>query len=349
MRGAGAIAIEPGALAPGWLRGQAFDLGFIVGVTMLALASGFAVAQDSRLFGPILFADLWLLGYHHVIATYTRLCFDRRSWREHRMLLTGLPLLVIALVVGLATSVGLWTLVTVYLYWQWFHYARQSWGIAQIYRRKAGGAADENPHLARLVFYAVPVWGILYRSYQEPDTFLGLPLKVFPVPEIAVQAAGIIAGLAMIWWLATRLMMWWRGRLPLAHTLYMLSHFVIFYTAYVLIPSIDVGWLIVNVWHNAQYIVFVWMFNANRYKDGVDPQAKFLSTISQSGKAWLYGLVCLGLSTLVYLTIDNILALMPLVPLLVVYQTINFHHYIVDGVIWKVRRKDIQKTLGIAG
>jgi hypothetical protein len=32
---------------------------------------------------------------------------------------------------------------------------------------------------------------------------------------------------------------------------------------------------------------------------------------------------------------------------LVTYQAINFHHYIVDGVIWKVRKKSLQKTLQI--
>jgi hypothetical protein len=38
-----------------------------------------------------------------------------------------------------------------------------------------------------------------------------------------------------------------------------------------------------------------------------------------------------------------------LLPALVIYQSINFHHYIVDSVIWKVRRKPLQTTLGIAG
>ncbi len=36
------------------------------------------------------------------------------------------------------------------------------------------------------------------------------------------------------------------------------------------------------------------------------------------------------------------------VPYLVVaYQILNFHHYIVDSRIWKVRRPKIQKTLGL--
>jgi hypothetical protein len=38
----------------------------------------------------------------------------------------------------------------------------------------------------------------------------------------------------------------------------------------------------------------------------------------------------------------------PAMPMLVLYMTVNFHHYIVDGVIWKVRRKPLQQTLGIA-
>jgi hypothetical protein len=34
---------------------------------------------------------------------------------------------------------------------------------------------------------------------------------------------------------------------------------------------------------------------------------------------------------------------------LIVYQTINFHHYIVDGIIWKVRKPRVRENLGLAG
>ena len=34
---------------------------------------------------------------------------------------------------------------------------------------------------------------------------------------------------------------------------------------------------------------------------------------------------------------------------LVAYQTINFHHYLVDGLIWKVRKKKLRSNLGLQG
>ena len=33
---------------------------------------------------------------------------------------------------------------------------------------------------------------------------------------------------------------------------------------------------------------------------------------------------------------------------IIVYQSINFHHYIVDGIIWKVRKQKLQENLGLA-
>jgi hypothetical protein len=111
---------------------------------------------------------------------------------------------------------------------------------------------------------------------------------------------------------------------------------------------------VLNVWHNAQYVAFVWLFNTNRFKDGIDPKAQFLSLISQPDRKLVYFATCFAISTALYLAIwlgiDTVKGhveamLLPLA--LIVYQTINFHHYIVDSLIWKMRRKPIQTTLGM--
>ncbi len=130
-----------GAVAPGWLRTREFDLTFIVGIAAIALLSAFAGVREPALVLPILFVGLWLLGYHHVVATFTRLSFHREGFRTHRFLVVWLPPLILAAVLALAFGVGL------------------------------------------------------------------------------------------CWWVVTRVLMMRRGGLPLAHTLYMLSHFTVFSSA----------------------------------------------------------------------------------------------------------------------
>jgi hypothetical protein len=98
-----------------------------------------------------------------------------------------------------------------------------------------------------------------------------------------------------------------------------------------------------NVWHNAQYLLFVWHYNNQRFAAGVDPRAPLLSTLSQSRNVWRYAGVCLALSTAAY----GGLAVLGLA-VVAVSQAINFHHYVVDAVIWKVRRRPMQETLGLA-
>ncbi len=90
------------------------------------------------------------------------------------------------------------------------------------------------------------------------------------------------------------------------------THFLMFFVGYIVIDDISAGWLTVNIWHNAQYILFVWMFNNNRFKGGIEPQAKFLSYISQTRNYWIYFLVCVGLSTTIYLSLAFSAATLPI-------------------------------------
>jgi hypothetical protein len=334
------------ALAPGWVRDREFDLGFVVGVAAVALLCGMVVVAEPRLFVPLMLLDVWLLGYHHVISTWTRIACDRESFRTHRHLVLGLPPLVILGTFALGLGLGMWAIATLYLYWQWFHYTRQSWGVARIYQRKAGVRLVDNDVLERIAFYAVPVWGILHRSHQAPETFLGAELALLPVPALLVDLAAVVAAVAVAGWAVRILDALRRGELPVAYALYVTSHLLIFFVGYVAIGDIDHGWLVINVWHNAQYILFVWLFNAKRFADGPDPAAPMLSRLSQPHNAPLYLAACVGVSTLLYLSIDAAVGSMAIA--VVIYQALNFHHYIVDGRIWKVRSRPLRETLGLA-
>jgi len=334
------IAVKPVGIA--WLRSRPFDLGFILGIAAVAVAAGLATVVNPTLFPVLLFLDLWLLGYHHVISTFTRILFDRDSFSQYWFLVTVLPAIVIVAVVAMAWGLGVWSVVSLYLYWQWFHYARQSYGVAQAYRRKSNGLVTEDPITFQVIFYLVPLWGILHRSAQDPARFLGLELRVIPVPGVVADAVGAIALAALALWIGRKAFEAWRGRLAVAHTMFMASHFGIFVTGYVLIDGINEGWLVLNIWHNLQYIAFVWLYNNNRFRSGIDPRHKLLSTLSQSRNVIFYLAVSLALSTGLYVLVREAIitvASASFVYVVLAYQVFNFHHYVVDAVIWRSRRK----------
>ncbi|MBT6536611.1 MAG: hypothetical protein HOK98_10530 [Rhodospirillaceae bacterium] len=348
------------AVGPGWLLSARFDRHFIATTAVIAILSGVAVAQRPGLFLPILMLDLWLLGYHHVVSTYTRLCFDAESFRRQRWMIFGLLPAVFAAVAVIGATAGIWLLATIYLYWQWFHYTRQSYGIAQAYRRAGGtvkngpdhrGDVADNSRLEHMVFYVVPLWGILHRAHQGPDTFLGQPVWHPPVPGAAVDVVAALAIAGLVWWVASRTVLWRRGRLAIGHTLYVISHFAVFYTGYIAIDSIDAGWIALNIWHNAQYIAFVWLQNNRRFEGAAGTRhtgARFLSWLSQRRNLWAYLGICLGISTMFYagLQWSAATAGLGMAVLMVVYQTINFHHYIVDALIWRRPRPKTKPAAG---
>jgi hypothetical protein len=328
----------------GWLRSVTFDYGLILGVTLLALATGAVVTLRPDWFLAILVLDLWLLGYHHVIATFTRFAVDQKTLAQNRFLVVGLPWIVLAVTLGVGIGIGMWAIATVYLYWQWFHYTRQSYGISRAYGRKSGDIDSFDGRLRTWVLYLVPLWGIAWRSYQAPPLFLGSEVFYFPVPYAAVWALSLAAVAATVWWAIRQAIAWQAGRMPLAVNLYLVTHIAVFVVGYVLTANIDHGWLVLNVWHNAQYLLFVWLFNNKQFHQRGETSDSFLATLTRASAFHVacYCGVLLGLTTLVYGALSSLLQLTPLatVPLaaVVLYQTINFHHYVVDSFIWKARK-----------
>jgi hypothetical protein len=333
-----------------WLHNSRFDLFFIIGVPALAFVTGCVIIWWPSLFVPILIIDLWLLGYHHVVATYTRLCFDRKSFSEHwRLVVLLLPFVAVVTII-VAYSFGLWTVVSVYFYWQWFHYARQSWGISRAYRAKEPNAFYENGWLDQAIFYALPILGILYRSYQNPGHFIGMELRVIPIASFVLYVWLVATLTLLVLWLIRRLYALRQGRTACAHTLYMLTHFEVFAVAYLLIGDVTLGWLVINIWHNAQYVLFVWLYNTRRFRAGVDQEALFLSYISQPGRLWVYLMSCILITGAIYWAILGALDTLLFAGLsatIVLYQIVNFHHYIVDATVWKVRNEPLRRTLGL--
>jgi hypothetical protein len=337
----GALTLRSGAIQQVLLRGVEFDIGLVVISAAWALLAGAAAVNDPRLFLPILVLDVWLLGYQHVVATYTRLVFDSESFAKYRFLAVGLPVLVAIGTFGAAFSIGPWVVASTYLYWQWFHYTRQSYGIGRMYLRKLGPMPSQYDPITFGVVYLLPLWGILHRSAQRPEKFLNLDLITVPVPWMAVQIVAAAALVSIVLWIPREIVSLRRDVRRAPYACYIVSHMAIFTTGYLLIDDINVGWLVLNVWHNLQYLFIVWMYNTNRFKNGVDERHRFISTISQPQNVVRYIVTSVLIATVLYLAIQQGVQYATSSVMSVsfaVYMTINFHHYIVDAIIWRRRR-----------
>jgi hypothetical protein len=326
------------ATTAGWLHGAKADLTLVAGVLALALLLGGAALARPALFGWVLLADLWLLAYPHVAATFTRVASDRRSLRAHWFLLFALPPLVFAATAGVTWIGGVIALNTTYFYWQTYHYTMQSYGVARAYRRRAGGGPDP---LTASVIFAFPLWGVLHRAHQRPSLFYGSPIWSPPVPRAAAIAAGGLAlSLLAAWTLRELRAARAAGLAPagaadappqVGRVLFVLSHVVITVLSYVVVTEVTRGWLFINIWHNAQYLVFVWLHRSTEHE------------ARQKGASLLrYAAACIGVSALFYLMLGELAAplsagLLPVV--LICHQAVNFHHYLVDAVIWRSPRQ----------
>jgi hypothetical protein len=326
-----------------YIRSREFDITLLAVPIVAGLATALMVAADSRLYPILLLADLWLLGYHHIVATYTRLAFDPTSLRRNRFLAVDMLVLVTVAAMGIALTAGPWVIASAFLYLQWFHYMRQSYGIARMYYRATpeGQVPGSRDLMTDLAIYFVPIYGIAQRSATMGDRFLGLPVTPLVLPEPLLILLGFAAAAAVLAWIVRILRAALNDTLDLQYTGFVASHIVIFLVAYVGMEDVNTGWLAINVWHNFQYVLIVWMSNAKQYANGIDPAARFLSRLSQPGRVMKYFACCVAITTLLYAAIDRLTVLAlggGMAATLGVYMGLNFHHHIVNALIWKRRK-----------
>ena len=374
--------------AAGCLRSPGYDGVFIFGLAALALASGLAALYRPNWLVFILAFDILILGSQHVIGTYSRICFDKASFRRWRFLVLGAPWLALAFVAGLFMAGGTQLVTSLYMFVQWFHYVGQGFAVERQYACKFG--PPSTPYrfdaLALLAVAAVPLFGLLNRSLQKElhpeQVYLTFDFTPLPVTPGIVAASGSLAVVVCLLWVFRQTERRRTGLVSPVHTAYMLVHWGVFLAGYYLIADITAGWLVLNTWHNCQYLLMVWLFHNNRFGDRYDPQAPWLSTLSRKRAIPFYILICLALSGLFYKAVaildgwlvrallkhESLFHMNPeffrasgllsldLVPngsalaaavAMLSYQVINVHHYMVDAAVWRVGAREDHVGLGL--
>lgn len=335
----------------------AFDGLFIVGTLTVALGLGAMASMSPGMLVTIALIDVWIFANPHVVATYTRLGSCVADLRRNWFLIFPLPVMVLLGVTTVALSYEVTGLFVVYFIAQNYHVSRQSFGIAKRYGQTDGSRPDADPW-SSAVIYLVPLWGLLNRCAQLPGEFLGYPISLPAVPTLISNVVGGLAISALLFWAVRAFRAARAGRPHWRHDGFVASHVCVSVVGYVWITDITLGWLVVNIWHNLQYLLFVWRQNRLRAdgKQASSPPA--IAAPSALRDVWTdasrYFGFCLVIGALLYEIMDFLgaqLLWLGLPTVLIAHFTLNFHHYLVDGVIWKRRRptqnrRALQSLLG---
>ncbi|WP_269759060.1 hypothetical protein [Variovorax sp. E3] len=317
----------------------------IFGNLFAALAAGALASWSTPMMLAVLYVDIWLLANPHIVATYTRIGSMSSHTRLRWALIVVAPILVLAGLTVLALAYEATGLFALYFALQTFHVARQSYGIARRHDRRLQVPFRNLPYL---LIYLLPAWGYLHRGAQAPRSFLGYPIWLPPVPQELALAAGIAAIAGSLCWLVC---LGYARREPQADApfnTFVLSHLVISLVGYVWISDITVGWLVVNVWHNIQYLVFVYRQRqpgvgadsvSSEASDTAPAHGKSLLKKLRPPAAFFIGCAICGAALFVAAShIGESLLWLGLPTVLIAHFTLNFHHYLADSVIWKRHR-----------
>ncbi|MGH8454987.1 MAG: hypothetical protein ACRESW_10595, partial [Nevskiales bacterium] len=235
-------------------------------------------------------------------------------------------------------------------HWQLYHYVRQSEGISKAIGAGAGARDLPGRWAVRASFYLVPLTSFLTMAQVPQRFFLGFAVWLPTLPTWFVAALWIVTCgflLAAAFELSRTSK---AGGVNAAYLQYLVSHFALFILAYAVIRDVVLSWLMANIWHNTQYLRFVHRTNQQRFNKGPEPKrARVLSILSQPRMAVVYFLFCLAVTAVVYSGLADFVAWMTaqgqldaLLIAAVVYQTVNFHHYIVDAIIWRRPRMPVR-------
>jgi hypothetical protein len=280
---------------------------------------------------------VWVINWPHFAATSMRLYSDRSALKKFPITTIVLPLIVVALTIAaLFTPTTLApAMVKLYLTWSPYHFSGQTVGIALLMARR------KNFHIGRLDrvllwTYVVTTFAMQNARSEVGDwsqSFYGVtyrPIGLSPIVPDVLWWVLVLSGAALVVRLIVRMVIERRIAPPVvvipvvAQTLWFLHANVLDYS------------YMVPMFHSAQYLLIAFVVHLDSRAKG--PKA-YRSRLRFTGEmvAW-YSVAIVGgivLFKVLPWTAEQF-ATTAGVGTAVVLAGVQLHHFVVDGVIWKL-------------
>lgn len=325
-----------------WLISRAEDLIWFHGAVLagLALLAFFALgpkltdATFSAAHPAVLALLLWGIFFDgtHVLGTWTHARAASVSRWALLLVLLGPAVAVIDALaltphpsqLGNAGWLFQGFLLVAYL-WAYFHLVRQHYGFVALYRRRANATDTVERRLETLILWAGCLYPYLRYSLSAAYAQSGLPVLLpavaLPGLRVALDVGFAIGGAALLAGLVVRA----NGKPGPRHLL--IAIVVAFHVAvFALLDNLLVITATLTVFHNLQYHRIVWDHAQKQGRTPASGLLRYLGLGVALGAAW-YGPRILGVALAPSDLVRN--------ALLGLGWGVAFHHYFVDGRIWK--------------
>ena len=316
------------------------------GLSLIVIPAIYLVRQRNELFG--IDAIPWFIlasNSAHFAASSVRLYTKPGAVKSFPFVSLGLPLAMLAVLLTAMfwpVSLGKW-LHAVYLAWSPYHYSAQAYGLAVMYCYRSGVKLSLPQKRLLWGIALLPFVKVAITTFAKHVVYWVLPAEqLWPPPQwlVTLRLVGEWAGwaglamvpLAGIWFR-------WKQKLsiPLISLLVAGSN-AVWFTLFSLID----GFVWATMFHGIQYLAIVSIFHVQDHCPATAPVAqrawttvRFYVTCLALGYS-LFNCVPLGFQALGFGAVESVL---------LVAATINIHHFLVDGYIWKLGRADSNRRI----
>jgi hypothetical protein len=295
----------------------------------------------------IAFALTWVCNWPHFAATNYRLYHSRRNIMQYPVTALGIPWLILVGMIAAMLSPELLApyFVKLYLIWSPYHFSGQTLGISLIYSRRAGFTIGPWERFGLSAF----IYGTFISQTVRSEVgtgqmeFYGIKYPALGLPDWTIAAATAWMWLGGVIFLLLVLRRWLVSKrlLPPIVLLPAVTQYVWFVHSAEQFSFIE----FVPFFHSAQYLFIAWSVQLKEKMDlqRIEPGVGYV--LAETGR-W-YGLNVLFGATLFFGVPWLFVALG--VPEGVAFGTVlaavQIHHFFVDGVIWKLKNRQVSSPL----
>lgn len=280
---------------------------------------------------------LWVGNWPHFSSTLHRLYSDPRSRNDYPTTYYVLPVLFLGFVsAGLTYPHSFGSLfIKIYTLWAPYHFSGQTLGLALLYARRGNIRVEgkERYWLSMLIFstffvlvgtgesalWEQKLYGISFYSLDLPLFTRWIAWFLFGTSLVAFSIAHVRASRG-------------RGSFPVIAWIPVIAQSVWFLVG----PRIEAFYQLVPFFHSIQYLPVIWLLHIQKNPGHVGRETFRWARVNFVGGAFLFWAIPI---LLVFFRYDYGVARA------IVFTAVNLHHFVIDGVIWKLRRANVSLPL----